>query len=117
MIIFLLTGKNNHKICDPWEAKVFNNILEDYAYKNCSYCLPNCNTINYDLFTQSINLEKCDDPLARSTSYFCRLESELKDFHISIWPSIIQNIYNKGGKVAPDYIKVRVYHGFELGIQ
>ena len=91
-----------HLWCNPWETETFQKHMTSIPDKECSYCMPDCNSTDYEFAVTSSPFRKCDHTNL-GTSELC----DLKWTHVNppIWSQQVQDEYSMTMKYLPEYIK------------
>ena len=91
-----------HLWCDPWETNEFQNIMTSIPDYQCSHCLPDCNSTDYDFFITSSPFRKCDHTNL-GTSETC----DFKGTYVNppMWSQQVQNEYAFALGNLPNYVK------------
>ena len=57
---YLPTPESSRTVCDPWEAAEFEKYFSNVPAINCSFCLPDCDTVVYEPSVTAIPFRRCD---------------------------------------------------------
>ena len=99
---YLPFGENTTTLCDPWEAKLFNDFVFSGSVKeSCAHCLADCSKTIYQPIVTAAPFRTCDDTNF-GTSHFCTLDDPSLP-QPRIWGKQIKDEYNVSS--TPDYIK------------
>ena len=94
--------KHVYNWCDPWEMEEFQDYMTKIPDEECSHCLPDCNSTDYDFFVTSSPFRKCDHTNL-GTSETCDFENTY--VNPPMWSQQVQNEYSKALGEMPQYIK------------
>ena len=90
------------KMCNPWETKTFQNMMNSYSKINkCNYCLPDCNITKYDSTISYSKLPKCDHTDIGSNE-LCDLVSN--SINPPRWSELATKTYEKANLDPPTYV-------------
>ena len=89
------------KMCDPWEAKAFQEFMGTVPEEECKKCLPDCQGNIYDAKVTSTSFEKCDHTNLGANT-FCDLEAG--DMNPSIWSQEARDEFQDKMKEVPKYL-------------
>ena len=98
---FPVNDNSEVKICDPWEKKEFEEILQIMPSNVCDHCLPDCNGNIYETRINIAEFKKCDYTNL-GASMFCDLEAG--DMNPSIWTQEARDEFEKGIGDVPKYM-------------
>ena len=89
------------KMCDPWEQKTFQSIIETVSSNVCEECLPDCTGNIYDTKVDRADFKKCDHTNL-GASMFCNLETG--DLNPSIWSQDARSEFETNVGNVPKYL-------------
>ena len=90
------------KICNPWEKKDFQKILGKVTYKECNYCLPDCEGIIFESKIDRAALKKCDHTNL-GANLFCNLV--IDTMNPSIWSQEARDEFKDKSGDVPQYLQ------------
>ena len=97
-----------HAICDPWQTKKFQALLQNVEDGECNHCLPDCVSTKYKTILTSAPFGNCDRTNI-GLSPLCDLSFE-KTLMVNppIWKHIVDTEYvTFDGGQLPSFIKFR----------
>ena len=99
---FFPITENTTSICDPWEAKLFADLVSTGSKESeCAHCLPDCEKTIYHRSISSAPLRVCDDANFGLSKYCSMEDPTLPD--PKIWGKQVKDEYELNS--APAYIK------------
>ena len=88
--------------CNPWDTQEFQNYMTKIPDDECSYCLPDCNSTDYDFSISSSPFRKCDHTNL-GASGTCDFEETF--VNPPMWSQQVQDEYSIALGKLPEYIK------------
>ena len=82
----------NARICSPWEAKAFQELMGSVPAGECSHCLTDCAETIYQAQVSAAAFRKCDHTNT-GVSGLCDLENG--DMNPSIWAQAVINEFQE----------------------
>lgn len=87
--------------CDPWETERFQNLMTSVPDDECSHCLPDCNSTDYDAVVTSAHIRQCDRTNL-GTNDLCNFK---KDYvYPPMWAKQVKKEYEEATGEVPEYI-------------
>ena len=80
----------NKGFCDPWQTKIFLEIMKQVPIGTCSHCLPDCNATVYDATITTAPIRYCDHTNL-GASGLCTLDQNSISMNPSLLSGPIQN--------------------------
>ena len=96
------------RICDPWEARKFRNLLDDIPDGHCNKCLPDCSTTLYHASVTAAPFRRCDYKNL-GISHLCDFDLNMNP---PIWGQQVLEQYKDETSEIPNYIKQKVKSQF-----
>ena len=103
---FPMNESMNTRICDPWEARKFRNLMENIPDSQCDKCLPDCSTTLYHASVTAAPFRRCDYKNL-GISYLCNFDEKIDP---PIWgQQVLDQYFNDlnvdDSSLLPDYIR------------
>merc|ERR1719210_2968267 len=103
---FPMNESMNTRICDPWEARKFRNLMENIPDGQCDKCLPDCSTTLYHASVTAAPFRRCDYKNL-GISYLCNFDEKIDP---PIWgQQVLDQYFNDlnvdDSSLLPDYIR------------
>jgi hypothetical protein len=91
------------KICNPWEAVEFQEMISNIPTSKCSHCLPDCSSVTYSMRVSSSPIRACE--LSNlGISQLCNLTNKLLPDPKLYYKSVYKN-YMKRFKQSPSFLE------------
>ena len=97
-----MSNSSSYVWCNPWETEEFIMNQKLVPINECSHCLPDCNSTEYEATITSAPLRKCDRTNL-GTSNLCNLKKSY--VHPPMWAEQIEQEYLSSIGNVPEYIK------------
>ena len=96
----------NDKMCDPWRAEKYVQMMQNVPDQMCDYCLPDCNVTLYHTTVTAVPFRTCNE-MNLGVSYLCSLNNkrELPDPPIFGHSVIQEYLNNPFLNRVPEYVK------------
>ena len=94
------------ELCDPWQTRRFQILLDELPDNKCKECLPDCSITKYKARTSSASFRNCDRTNL-GVSPLCALSSHGNVMtNPPIWENMIHGEYKKFNKgKIPNFVK------------
>ena len=96
------------RICDPWEARNFRNLMDNIPDGHCNKCLPDCSTTLYHASVTAAPFRRCDYKNL-GISHLCNFDLNMNP---PIWGQQVLEQYKEETTEIPDYIRQKVKSQF-----
>ena len=97
-----MSNSSSYVWCNPWETEEFIMNQKLVPINECSHCLPDCNSTEYEATITSAPLRKCDRTNL-GTSNLCNFKKSY--VHPPMWAEQIEQEYLLSMGNVPEYIK------------
>ena len=97
-----MSNSSSYVWCNPWETEEFIMNQKLVPINECSHCLPDCNSTEYEATITSAPLRKCDRTNL-GTSNLCNFKKSY--VHPPMWAEQIEQEYLSSMGNVPEYIK------------
>ena len=95
----------NSEMCNPWNIKKFQAIVDDMIPKHeCDHCLPDCTTTVYDTSIAYAKFQKCDHTNI-GTNLLCTLVNAT--INPSPWVDAAQREYEENNESVPWFLDTK----------
>ena len=100
---YLPTFEKYPKICNPWEAVLFVEIMSNVPQKECPQCLPDCTVTIYTTLVTAVPLRNCSLK-SMKTIYFCNTSVNTESTSTMLGDLVFSNFDKRFGRM-PRYMK------------